>query len=114
MIQSSDPDAAGAQFGYYHFDTFLFDSAQAVVGYFQADESALGFQPEPQGVQVGQEAPTPTVIGVRDGITRHGAFTGNLANSRHGDFLCCPAAERPAKIGRALYQRQVCWASQTA
>lgn len=76
--------AAGAHFGQNGVDTVLVDGADSVSGNAQANPAVFTFNPETTGLQVWQEATLGLIVGVRNIVARHWAFSGHLAYACHG------------------------------
>src|SRR3954462_6709094 len=83
MSSSSDLFAAGAEFGQNAVDAVLVDGAQRMRGNLQLDPAVLAGDPEAALVQVGQEATTGLVVGVRDVVAGLPALAGYLAYAGH-------------------------------
>src|SRR6476620_8202016 len=83
MSSSSDLFAAGAEFGQNAVDAVLVDGAQRMRGNLQLDPAVLAGDPETALMQVGQEATTGLVVGVRDVVAGLHALAGNLAYAGH-------------------------------
>jgi hypothetical protein len=79
--------AASAQVAQYAIDTFLIDDAHTLGGETQAHPAVLALNPEFMGVQIGQEASFGFVVCMGNVVSRNRAFTGYLADSRHGRDL---------------------------
>src|SRR5690606_6220642 len=87
MSSSSDLFAAGAEFGQNAFDAVLVDGAQCLRGNLQLDPAVLAGDPEAALVQVGQEAATGLVVGMRDVVAGLHALAGDLAYAGHDVLL---------------------------
>src|SRR5689334_11765028 len=100
---ASDSHALSAQFGNHFVHALLLDGAQAARRYSQTDETALGLQPEPLNMEVGQETATAPVVRVRHAIAGERPFAGDLADSGHGAFPRMQAAAGCSRERVALY-----------
>jgi hypothetical protein len=84
MSRPLNLDALGAQISNYHIHTALLDGPQAASGHAQAQETLLYLRPEAVSMQIGEKSAPLAIIRVGDRITRFGALTRDLADSRHG------------------------------
>jgi hypothetical protein len=91
---TSDLHAIGTQFCDDYINAFLFDGTKPGVRNAQADITTLTLHPETLLMQVRQKAAPTPVVGVGNGVTGQGCLTGDLANSRHGNFLGCQDSPR--------------------
>src|SRR5207342_3513841 len=89
MVFSSDLFAAGAELGQDGVDAVLVDGAQRVRGNLQLDPAVFAGDPEATLVQVGQEATTGLVVGMRDVVAGLHALAGDLAYAGHTHLDWC-------------------------
>jgi hypothetical protein len=93
MNGSLNLDAFGAQIRNHHIHTALLDGAQAAGRDSQAQKSLLSFRPEAMGMQIRQKTAAFAIVRMGNRIARFGAFSRDLADSRHGVNLDLESVE---------------------
>jgi hypothetical protein len=75
--------ASGAHIGENGVDALLVDQTDACGGETDADEAVFAFNPEAAALQIGQEAALGFVVGVRNIVSHHRLFAGDLTYASH-------------------------------
>jgi hypothetical protein len=73
--------ASGAKIGEYSVNAVLVDEADASRGQAQTDEAVFALNPEAAALQVWQEAALGAVVSVRNIVSHHRLFAGDLTDA---------------------------------
>src|SRR5688500_12414560 len=111
MVFPSDVRAGGAQFLDHGFEAARLNGAQAAGRELQRHPPAFALQPETLRVQVRQEAAALLDVRVGDLVSGPGAFSRDLADSRHGSGSKNEPRIRPVCEWAV---KSACWGSNQA
>jgi hypothetical protein len=79
--------AASTHFGHHHLKPFLVDKPKRSVREAKPYPAVFALEPEPAVLEIGQKPALGFVVGVRNVVSDHRRFAGDLADSGHGRLL---------------------------